>query len=152
MAEFDPYKPPRDDVQTISGGGEPLYTTQHVVLASFFGTPLAGFIVLGINEGRMGRPEQLSKMVGLGVVASVVVFVISLMLPEEFPAFVISLAYLFGMQAVAKQWQGEEVMSRLSNGTPKASGWNAFGIGLLCLIPFILGGFAMGWFFPEWFT
>jgi hypothetical protein len=91
-------------------------------------------------------------MIGLGVVALVIVMAISFVLPEEFPGFAISLAYLLGMQALAKQWQGEEVMSRLSSGTPKASGWNAFGIGLLCLIPFILGGFAMGWFFPEWFT
>jgi hypothetical protein len=151
MAEFDPYKPPRDDGPMTSDGSEPLYTTQHVVLATFFGTPLAGFILLGINESRMGRPDQMSKMIGLGVAASFVVFLISLALPEEFPGFAISLAYLVGMQALAKQWQGEEVMGRLSNGTPKASGWNAFGIGLLCVVPFIVGGLAIGWFFPEWF-
>jgi hypothetical protein len=150
MAEFDPYRPPREGVQPASG--EPLYTTQHVVLASFFGTPLAGFIVLGINESRMGRAEQMNKMIGFGVIASVVVFVISLLLPDNFPTFALSIGYLVGMQAIAKQMQGEEVMTRLSNGTPKASGWNAFGIGLLCLLPFLLGGFAIGWFFPEWFV
>jgi hypothetical protein len=150
MVEFEPYRPPRHDTQPASGSGEPLYTTQHVTLATFFGTPLAGFVLLGINESRMGRPEQRSKMIGLGVVASFVILVISLILPEEFPAFVLSLVYLLGMQALAKQWQGDEVMARLSNGTPKASGWLAFGIGLLCLLPFLVAGFLIGWLFPEW--
>jgi hypothetical protein len=150
MVDFDPYKPPRVDAETPSGSGEPLYTTQHVTLATFFGTPLAGFILLGVNESRMGRPEQMTKMLGLGVVASFIVVVLALVLPEEFPGFVLSLAYLLGMQALAKHWQGEEVMARLSNGTPKASGWVAFGIGLLCLLPFLVAGFTIGWFFPEW--
>jgi hypothetical protein len=148
MVDFDPYKPPRVDVQTPNG--DPLYTTQHVTLATFFGTPLAGFILLGLNESRMGRPEQTTKMIGLGVVATVIVITISFMLPEEFPGFAISLAYLLGMQALAKHWQGEEVMARLSNGTPKASGWYAFGIGLLCILPFLLVGLTIGLFFPEW--
>lgn len=152
MVDFDPYKPPRADGQLSSGSGEPLYTPQHVTLATFFGTPLAGFIVLGINESRMGRPEKMSKMIGLGVVASVIVFAISLILPESFPGFAVSLAYLFGMQALAKHWQGDEINKRLSSGTPKASGWNAFGIALLCLLPLIAGAFAIGWFFPEWIS
>lgn len=152
MVEFDPYKPPRADDETPSGSGEPLYTPQHVTLATFFGTPLAGFLLLGFNESRMGRPEKMPKMIGLGVLASAAVFVISLMLPEEFPGFAISLAYLLGMQALAKQWQGDEIMARLSSGTPKESGWRAFGIGLLCVLPFVAIGFAIVWFFPEWVT
>lgn len=151
MVDFDPYKPPSIDDQTPNGNGsEPLYTTQHVTLATFFGTPLAGFILLGLNESRMGRPEKMTKMFGLGAVVTVIVIAISLALPAEFPGFVISLAYLLGMQALAKQWQGEEVMARLSNGTPKASGWHAFGIALLCLLPFLAIAFTIGWFFPEW--
>jgi hypothetical protein len=145
MVDFDPYKPPIVDVETPSGGGEPLYLPQHVALATFFGTPLAGFILLGINESRMGRPEQMTKMIGLGVVALVIVMAISFVLPEEFPGFAISLAYLLGMQALAKHWQGEEITARLSNGTPKASGWSAFGIGLLCLLPLLAIVFVLVW-------
>jgi hypothetical protein len=153
MVDFDPYKPPRvDDPTSSDGGGEPLYTTQHVTLATFFGTPLAGFILLGVNERRMGRPEKMANMIGLGVVACVIVIALSLVLPDAFPGFALSIAYLLGMQAIAKHLQGDEIMARLSNGTPKASGWNAFGIGLLCLLPFLTIGFAIGWFLPEWIT
>jgi hypothetical protein len=150
--EFDPYRPPSVDAQALrgdAGTGEPLFTTQHVTLATFFGTPLAGFVLMGLNETRMGRPGQMGKMIGFGIVASAVVLAIALVVPDEFPSFVITLGSVFGMQAVAKQMQGEEVMERLSKGVPAGSGWHAFGIGLLCLVPIIAVAFGIGLFFPS---
>jgi len=100
MANFNSYQ---------HAGGEPLFTDQQVTLATFFGTPIAGFIVLAINERRLGRPEKFGQTVGLGVVAGVVVLAIALVLPEQFPGLMLSLAYLIGMQQLAHHWQGPRV-------------------------------------------
>jgi uncharacterized membrane protein YidH (DUF202 family) len=102
-----------------------------------------------MNERRMGRADQFGKMIGLGLVATVVVIGISLLLPAQVPGFVIGLAYLLGMREGAKRWQGEEIMARLSNGTPKGSNWVAFGVGLACVIPMVIVIFAIAFMNPE---
>lgn len=148
MVEFDPYAPPSVDAPapTAAGGG-PLFTDQQVVLATFFGTPIAGFILLGINEGRLGRPDKLNRTVAIGVVASVAVIAIALVLPENFPGFILSLAYLLGMQQLARHWQGAEIAEQLSNGVAKASGWAAFGVGVACLAGVMVVGGVYGLLF-----
>jgi len=142
--EFDPYRPPSVDAQGPTAGiGDPLFTPQHVTLATFFGTPLAGFVLMGLNETRMGRPGGMGKMIGFGILASAVTLAISLSVPDEFPSFIISLGSVLGMQAIAKTMQGDEIMERLSNGAAKGSGWHAFGIGVLCLVPVVAVAFGI---------
>ncbi len=138
MADFNPYAPPSATTDIDPGTGDPLFTDSQVALATFFGSPIAGFIVLAINERRMGRGDQIAKMIGLGVVASAFVIGLALVLPSEMPGFIVTLGYVFGMREGARRWQGEEIMARLSNGTPKGSYWAMVGIGLACVIPLAL--------------
>jgi hypothetical protein len=153
MSGFNPYAPPSAENdgqnQRFPGTGEPLFIDNQIVGATFLGSPIAGFIVMAINEKRMGRPEGVTKMVGLGLVATVVVMGIGLILPDQMPGFLVTLAYLFGMRQFARASQGPEVMERLSNGAPKGSGWVVAGVGLGCLVGVIvvLGG--LMWAFPQ---
>jgi hypothetical protein len=152
MVDFDPYRPPSADAAgPYHAGGEPLFTYQQVTLATFFGTPVAGFILLALNERRLGRPEKFGSMIGMGVVATIVVTAIVLALPDGFPSMILTLGYLIGMQQLARHWQGAEVTERLSTGATKASGWAAFGIGMACFAVMILVGGTLGLMFPEWF-
>jgi hypothetical protein len=141
VSDFNPYAPPSaqsDGLSAHAGIGEPLFTDRQVAGATFLGSPLAGFILLAINERRMGRPERFAKQVLLGVVATAVVLAVSLIMPPEMPGFAVALAYVLGMQQLARHTQGEDIMERLSAGTPKASAWVAVGVGLGCFVGLIV--------------
>ena len=154
MDGFNPYAPPSpasDTPLADSGTGEPVFTDGQVTGATFLGSPIAGFILLAINEKRMGRPERFNKMVGLGLLASIVVVTVAFAIPPEMPGFIVSLGYLLGMQQLARRWQGEEVMERLSRGTPKGSNWVVFGIAVACFVGMFLVGIGAYLAFPEFF-
>ncbi|PRQ05331.1 hypothetical protein ENSA5_03210 [Enhygromyxa salina] len=147
MTGFNPYAPPSaesDGPSDLPGTGEPLFTDAQVAGATFLGSPIAGFIVLAINERRMGRTQRFGKTVVVGVLASVAVFALALVIPPEVPNFVLTLAYLFGMQQLARHWQGEELMERLSSGTTKGSNWVIVGVGVACFAAVV--GLAFGLF------
>ena len=134
-SEPNPYAPPNADVPpVVAGTGEPLYSEQQVGIATFLGSPIAGFILLARNYARLGQSEQVGKMIGMGLGATVVTFGIAFVLPEDFPGAPLGLIYTFGMYKLAEMWQGTELAQHFSQGRPKASNWSAVGIGLLCLL------------------
>ena len=154
MAQFDPYAPPAVDEPgpTQPGFGGPLYTEQQVTLATFFGTPMAGFVLLALNEGRLGRPEGKLKTLVLGGVATFAFLLLVIVMPDSVPGAVVSLPALLGMQQLARHWQGAEVTERLAQGVTKGSGWVAFGVGVAGLVGAVLVGGTLGFLFPELFV
>lgn len=121
---------------------EPLYTPNQVALATFLGTPLGGFVLMALNERRLGRTSVAVKTILLGVLATAVLLGLSFMLPDNFPSFPIPLASVVGMRAIAQSRHGALLAGHFSAGGRRASGWAAAGLGLLALfvvlVPLVL--------------
>jgi hypothetical protein len=112
----------------------PLYTPGHVAIATFFGTPLGGAIVMALNERRLGRPNAAIATVLLGALASAVVVGIAVALPDDFPGAPLGIGSLLAMRYAAQLRHHEALTAHASTGGRKGSGWAAFGIGLACAV------------------
>lgn len=111
-----------------------LYTPGHVSLATFLGTPLAGSVIMAMNESRLGRKATALKTALLGIAGTIVLLIISFALPDNFPAFPINIGTLLLMGWIARSRQGATVARHIAAGGRPASGWAAAGIALLCLL------------------
>jgi len=111
-----------------------LYTSKHVALATFLGTPLGGAVVMALNEHRLGRASAAITTLLAGLVATGFLFTIGFLLPDSFPRLPISIGPLLVMAAVAKSRQGALVAQHFAANGKHGSGWAAAGIGVLSLI------------------
>ena len=114
----------------LPGPNVPLFNANQVALATFFGSILAGSVVMAVNEHRLRHPARVWPTVAIGFVATGIICAVAFALPENIPGFPITLATLLGMRAIAQKRQGAWVGPHLSAGGKKASGWAAFGIGM----------------------
>ena len=137
---FSPYAPPASPAPA-GGVGLPLPGAQvalvspgHVALATFFGTPLGGSILMAINERRLGRPQVAWATAGLGALGAAVLIGIGFALPDGFPAAPLNIGALFGMRLLAQKRQAAVVDAHVAAGGKVASAWAAFGISLLCML------------------
>ncbi len=129
-----------------------LYTSRHVALATFLGTPLGGAVLLALNEHRIGRTKAAATTLMAGVVATGFLLTLGMILPENIPTFPISLGSLFIMSAIAKARQRTFVEQHVAAGGKRGSAWAAAGIGILALLAamvplagfFLLGEVAAG--------
>lgn len=111
-----------------------LYTSKHVALATFLGTPVAGAVLMALNENRVGRAGAAIKTLLAGLVATGFLLTLGLVLPDNVPTFPISIGSLFVMSAIAKSRQAGFVAQHFAAGGKQGSGWAAAGIGLLSLL------------------
>lgn len=138
----EPYTPPSDAAQMpADASADPrarLFTANQVAIATFVGTALAGGILMGLNERRLGRPDAMARQVIVGFLAALVTFGVAFVLPEEFPAAAIALAPVFGMRAYAQQAQGEVVGARVK-AVGSGSGWQVAGVSSGALVVAVIG-------------
>ena len=102
-----------------------------MMLASFLGAPLAGAILLAINEQRLGRPKGVLAALAFGFGLTALVVGLAFALPDNFPGLPISLLGMGAIRAVAQVKQAEQITRHLQWGGRKGSGWAAAGIGVL---------------------
>jgi hypothetical protein len=135
----NPYAPPQVQAVYDPAAQSParldaaLYTSKHVALATFLGTPLGGAVVMALNENRIGRLGAAIKTALAGLVATGFLLTIGLVVPDNVPTFPISIGSLFVMSAIAKSRQVGFVTQHYAAGGKRGSGWAAAGIGLLSL-------------------
>lgn len=125
---FPPAAPP---ISAGPNASTVLYTPNQMMLASFLGAPLAGAILLAINEQRLGRPKGVLAALAFGFGLTVLVLGLAFALPDNFPGLPISLAGMGAIRAIAHVKQAEQITRHLQWGGRKGSGWVAAGIGLL---------------------
>ncbi|MBB4864675.1 hypothetical protein HNP46_003546 [Pseudomonas nitritireducens] len=113
--------------------GEPLYRLAAVVIATLFGTPVAGAWVIAQNLKRLGRDAQVRNawITGIGVFAAILLA--ALLLPESVPATPFNIAAVIVMHRYAKQIIGDAVEQHAAQGGQFASNWRALGVSLLIL-------------------
>ena len=137
--ERSPYAPPAAPVSPVAGEvGLPLFKIAGVGIATFFGSVLAGGIVMAMNFRAMGRPEKFWPTIGLSLAALVVTLLLGAVLPENFPGVAITVPTIIAMTMLAGRYQGEAIATRQNAGLPMRSNWLALGISLLVLLPLLL--------------
>ncbi len=126
-------------VQTSKAQGEKptyrLYSVGQIAWATFWGTPLAGFVVLAINFSRLGHLTQRNKMFLTGWIVFVLLMLFAGLLPDRFGSDAsIAILMLIAMSFYARAQIGEQYARHIQNGGERASSWAAAGIGILSVI------------------
>jgi hypothetical protein len=126
--------PDRSDEALIDAGRpartSALFDYRAIWVATFFGQPLGGSILMAINYLRQGEGTMiaaLTVLVGL-VVTGVVMLLVSL-LPWGYMTLVLDATILLLTVKCAKALQGSSIEQHKSGGGRIASLWAAFGIG-----------------------
>lgn len=127
----DAFAPPATDVTVPQARATALHSPQSVAIATFFGSTLAGGVLLAINYARLDRPEHVTKTVLASAVGTSLLFALFWVLPENLPNSVLMVPQLFGMYQLTRALQGEAIERHQAGGGSMASRWVAVGIGLL---------------------
>jgi hypothetical protein len=99
-----------------------LFTLGQILVASLLSTALAGAILYGLNERRLGRPRAMWLPIGLGVVAMVLVVTLSFVVDgDQHHLTWIGHALGFGMWDIAKRQQGVAIEAHLASGGRRGS-------------------------------
>ena len=138
MSEQNPFAPPSEladaslaQPHTGSAVGLKMYVPNHVAVAAFIGSPIAGAWLLGSNFDALGRPAARTKALLLGFLATLTLFAVSFALPEGTPNSIVPIAYTFALRELARWQQGKDIERVLGSGGTKHSGWRVVGIALL---------------------
>ena len=141
MTEQNPFAPPSEladaslaQPQTGNSVGLKMYVPNHVAVAAFIGSPIAGAWLIGSNFEALGRPAARTKALALGFAATVAIFALAFALPEGTPNSIVPLAYTFALRELARWQQGKDIERVLASGGTKHSGWRVAGIGLLSMV------------------
>ncbi|MEN4904449.1 hypothetical protein [Luteimonas sp. TWI1416] len=132
----DPYAPPSAPiVESQDAAGLPLFKIAGIGIATFFGSVLAGGLLMAMNFHRMGRPERVWPTLGLALLGLLATGALGAVLPEQFPGVLITVPTLVAVTVLAGKTQGEAIARRERAGLPMRSNWLALGISLLVLLP-----------------
>ena len=99
-----------------------------IAVATFIGTPIAGCLLLAQNYRTLGRVSSAWQTLILGFVSTIIVFFIGFLLPENFPNFVLPMAYTITMRQIVKYLQGDVTANQ------KGSWVVAVGVAVGCLV------------------
>ena len=128
-----------------------LHKVGSVVLATFFGTPIAGGIVMAVNFFRLGRSQAAGVTIFCSVLVTIGVILAAFMLPELGPTgnlvYVVPQLILAGV--IANAFQGEEIQQHIRQGGRVVSAWIAFLIGLATLPFAVVLMFGLAFLLPE---
>lgn len=131
---------PMEDVSTAESDAEAqrptykLFSPTHVGVATFLGSPLAGAIIMAVNYARLGRAQAARTAVVLGAIGTGLLVAVGFALPDEVPSSGLGIAGLAVMSLVARKMQSAAFEEHIRRGGKKASGWNAAGVGALCVV------------------
>lgn len=126
--------PCADQDESVAPPAYKLYNDGAVGLATFFGSPLAGSIVLAINYKRLGKSAAAWKAVLLGTLGTALLVGIGIAIDNSAVGSGIGIGVLVGMMGLARSVQGPVVAEHVSRGGRLASGWGATGIGVLTVV------------------
>jgi len=109
-----------------------LFDSTAVLVATLFGGPLAGSIVMAVNYNRLGKGSQGALGVILGAVAGAVLIAVGL--HSTHVSTVLAIVVLVATWQLAKGTQGGDVAAHVARGGQLGSKFAAFGIGILVLV------------------
>ena len=132
-SELNPYQPPTADSPAPTSAQARLYTAQQIGIAAFLGGPIAGCLLLASNYAALGRASRRVQAIVWGFVSTVLVILVGLALPKNFPNSILPVAYTSALYQYAKTMQGPDFQARLA-AAGRQSTWKAVGIGVASLV------------------
>lgn len=134
--ENSPYRAPEAELtrEAPATTGLRLYRESGVLIATVLGGFAAGGLLLGINGQRLGHPNAMMRYFGGALVATLVVVIAGLMLPESIPSALFIVPQVLGILAVLRHTQGAELTRHADNIGAFESNWKAFGISIVVVI------------------
>ncbi len=121
------------DTETTELSREPLYSPMQIAASTLLGGVLAGFLLLALNYGRVGRWPAAVLMGAMGVLAMLAQLATLFTLPGGFPAVALYLPLMLSMFGIAQGLQGRLFARQLASGGPLAQGWEPILLPLVCL-------------------
>lgn len=115
-----------------------LYSTRAVVIASFFGTPLAGGYLMAKNYQQLGNKTYARRALFYSLLAVIVSFCLGIVLPDAVPPMAVTLPVVMAMGQAMKQLQGTALEEHQKKQGQFESCWKAWGISLLIMIAVLL--------------
>jgi len=134
--------------------GPRLYSISSIDIATFFGSWLAGSILISRNFTRLGNHDSGRNAILLGIASSValVLVTLSIVVPEGAERALrhrIQAAQVAVIHLIVKRVQGAALTSHAAGGGEFFSRWRAFGVSLL-VIPGALALFlGVAYLFPN---
>ena len=149
----NPYEAPvSESLQGTAQETPNLYSPGQVAWASFLASPIAGSVLMALNYSRVGNGKASKITLLVGGLATVLVFVVALFVPDNFPNMLLPAIYVLGMFFTSTRLQGEAFKRDLPRGHRGASTWAATGIAILCMVVlFLMFAVFLGvlYFLPE---
>jgi MFS family permease len=109
-----------------------LYSVGAIVLAAFFGSLLAGGILMAIDYHRLGKRGAALIALVLAIITQFGLLGLIWLLPENVPNMSLNIPQLIVMYFVAEGCLGRRLGAHYRKRGRMASLWKAFGIGLAC--------------------
>ena len=116
-----------------------LYKVSGIGIATLFGTPIAGGLLMSKNYKMLGNITAANQAILYSIIGTLAIIAIAALIPESWnvPSSVFSAPQLVVMILLAKQLQERHILQHQLKGGKLASNWKAFGIGFLVLLALI---------------
>ena len=142
----NPYAPPKTDAEAPPGElasasgafSRPLFSPGQALAATFFGTLVAGVILMQANYRAMGRSAAANKALWLGLLASFAIIAGLMLLPKGSPSLPINILLAYGFRKLVNSLQGDSISTHLEAGGVRRSNWVVFGIILATVAAFFI--------------
>lgn len=121
--------------------GYRLYKVAGIGFATFFGTVLAGGLLMAVNFRRLGQFRQARNSLLISIAVLILTLTYSFLAGDGRAAmgpYMVSLASLVVVIVLARTYQDDAVDEHVRRGGQLESNWKAAGIGLLTSIFIIL--------------
>lgn len=155
MEETNLYQTPSADVSNAPALSERLYSPGQMVFAAFFGSPVAGFLLLAANFRELGQQKFRRYALLVGVVSNVALLLMAITLPDDVPILFtnvfVPIVYSFGVLRIARHTQGAAFRAHLDAGGGKHSHWRVLLLSITVLFLYALVAIAVVFLLPESF-
>ncbi len=130
-----------------------LYSSGQMLGATFIGGPLATGILMKENYLKLRKSEEAKKALIFGIVGMLAIILLVLLLPErimsKIPNVALPVIYMMVARELIRRHQEPQIMAHTETGGELYSFWKPIGIGLACMVPFLVVLFGMAYLFPD---
>jgi hypothetical protein len=135
------YTGPTMDLPAALPAPYALFDVRAICLASLFGTPLAGGLLMAHNYRRLRAPGKAFAVVLITGILALVLFVLGVAIPAL--SWKISLLLSYAMRLAAPRLQGDILKQHVAAGGSLGSGGKAVGLGLALALLVFGGAYAV---------
>jgi ABC-type iron transport system FetAB permease component len=113
-----------------------LYKENHIVIATFLGSPVIGGYLIGDNFRKLGKKRSAWTSWIIATIATGIIFASIFLIPgtENLPSYVIPLIYVGITRFLVQKYQAADLRAHEANSGQFYSVWRAVGISLISLV------------------